>query len=324
MKGEFISRWVALAKRVIVAWVDDYAPSMGAALSYYTIFSLAPLLLIVISIAGLVFGEDAARGEIFGQLRQLMGEEAAKTVESLLASANKPTQGTVATVVGLVALLIGSTSVFGELQGAFDRIWRSPARDKSGGVMGLLRARLLSFGMVLALAFLMLVSLIVSAGVAAVGKWWDFAFGSWEILAQVVNAAFSFAVTMAGFAMIYKLMPRAKVKWRDVWLGALVTAGLFTIGRVLIGIYIGKSGMASTFGAAGSLIVVLLWVYYSAQIFLLGAEFTWIYAQTHGSMRHLNAEAEVPASRTGKEDASSESAKSAKSSNRAFRNLRSP
>jgi membrane protein len=279
----FSSKWWTLIKQTVAAWIDDYAPSMGAALSYYTVFSLAPMLLIVISVAGLVFGEEAARGEIFGQLRGLMGVDAAKTIEDLLTSVSEPKEGVAATTIGIVLLLIGATSVFAELQDALDRIWRAPARDRSGGLIALVRARMLSFGMILGVAFLLIVSLVLSAVIAALGRWWSGAFGSWEVLAQTINVVLGFAVTTIGFAMIYKLMPRVKVQWRDVWLGATVTALLFTIGRVLIGVYIGKSGIASGFGAAASLVVVLIWVYYSAQVFLLGAEFTWIYARTFGS-----------------------------------------
>ena len=281
----FSGKWWTLIQQTVEAWIDDYAPSMGAALSYYTVFSLAPMLLIVISVAGLVFGDEAARGEIFNQLRGLMGADAAKTIEDLLTSVSEPKEGVAATTIGIVLLLIGATSVFGELQDALDRIWRAPARDRSGGLLGLVRARLLSFGMILGVAFLLIVSLVLSAVVAALGRWWSGAFGGWEVLAQSVNIVLGFVVTTGGFAMIYKLMPRVKVQWRDVWLGATVTALLFTIGRVLIGVYIGKSGIASGFGAAASLIVIFIWVYYSAQIFLLGAEFTWIYARTFGSMR---------------------------------------
>ena len=281
--------WWPLIKAAVKAWIDDYAPSMGAALSYYTLFSLAPVLLIVISVAGLIFGPEAARGEIFGQLRGLMGTDAAKAIEDILTSVNKPTEGITATVIGLVILFIGATTVFGELQDALDRIWRAPERDKTSGWWGLIRARLLSFGMILGIAFLLIVSLVLSAAVAALGRWWSGAFGSWEVLAQVVNLAVGYLVTTLAFAMIYKIMPRVKIRWHDVWLGAAVTALLFTVGRFLIGLYVGKSGIASGFGAAGSLIIILVWVYYSAQIFLLGAEFTWVYARTHGSMRNVDA-----------------------------------
>lgn len=287
-----VKAWWLLVKKAAASWVADYAPSMGAALSYYSVFSLAPLLLIVISIAGLIFGEDAVRGELFGQLNGLLGADAAGAIEGLLASVSRPTEGIASTVVGVVVLLIGATTVFGELQDALDRIWRAPARDRSGGLLGLVRTRLLSFGMILGISFLLMVSLVFSAAVAALGKWWSGAFGSWELLAQLVNVVVGFALTTGVFAMIYKIMPRVTVQWRDVWIGSVFTALLFTIGRFLIGLYIGTSGVASGFGAAGSLIVVFVWVYYSAQIFLIGAEFTWVYATTFGSMRHLPAKPE--------------------------------
>ena len=282
-----IGDWWQLVKRAAEAWIDDYAPSMGAALAYYTAFSLAPLLLIVIAIAGMVFGADAARGEIFSQLRAMMGDDAAKGIEAMLVNVSKPAEGITATVVGAVVLLIGATTVFGELQDALDRIWRAPSRDQQGGLWRLLRARILSFGMIFGFAFLLMVSLMLGAGMAALGKWWGGAFGSWQGLAQAVNAVVSFAMTAGVFAFIFKVMPRVKVHWLDVWLGAVITALLFTAGKTLIGLYIGKTGVASGFGAAGSIVVVLVWVYYSAQVFLLGAEFTWIYARTFGSMKHM-------------------------------------
>ena len=277
--------WWAMVKDAVAAWSNDYAPSMGAALSYYGVFSMAPLLLIVISIAGLIFGEDVARGEVLGQLRGLMGEAPAQAIDAVLASMSKPANGITSTVLSVVVLLIGATSVFGELQDALDRIWRAPERDRSGGLWRLVRSRLLSFGMVLGIAFLLLVSLVVSAAISALGKWWGSAFGSWEALLQIVNATFGFLFTTAVFAMIYKVMPRVDVRWHDVWWGAAITSLLFNAGQFLIGLYIGKSGIASGFGAAGSIAIIFVWVYYSAQIFLLGAEFTWLYAKRFGSMR---------------------------------------
>jgi len=274
-----------LVKEAAAAWSEDYAPSMGAALSYYTMFSIAPLLLIVIAVAGLVFGEDAARGALMGQLQGLMGEEGARAVEGLLASVNKPMQGIVATVVGVGTLLLGATTVFGELQNDLDRIWRASAQQKTSGLWNLLRTRLLSFGLILGVAFLLMVSLVVNALLSALGTWWAPLFGAWKVLAHVVNMALSFAIITAVFAMIYKFMPRVDIRWPDVWVGAAVTALLFTVGKFLIGLYLGKSSVTSGFGAAGSLVIVMLWVYYSAQIFLLGAEFTWVYAHTYGSRR---------------------------------------
>ncbi len=277
-----------LAGQVFNAWLDDYGPSMGAALAYYTMFSMAPLLLIVIAVAGLAFGEQAARGEIAAQLSALMGPAGAEAVQSLLTSVRQPAESTAATVLGLGLLLLGATTVFGELQDALDRIWRVPARSRTTGWIALLRARLLSFGMILAIGFLLMVSLVLSATLATLGRWWSPAFGGWLALAEWANAVASFALVAVVFALIYKVMPRVRVQWRDVAIGALVTATLFTLGKALIGVYIGRSGIATAFGAAGSLVVVLVWVYYSAQIFLLGAEFTWVFANTYGSRRGLD------------------------------------
>jgi membrane protein len=272
-----------LLKGAVKAWSDDYAPSMGAALSYYTLFSIAPLLLIVIAVAGWFFGDEAVRGELVGSLQYLMGEEGAKAVEGMLASVSQPKEGILATVIGIFVLLLGATTVFGELQNDLDRIWRAPARETEKGWWRLLRSRLLSLGMILGIAFLLMVSLVLDAVLQALGKMWG--TGAWKAFAQVLNFVVAFGLTTTIFAMIYKLMPRAKIEWHDVWVGAAVTAALFAIGKFLIGLYIGRSAVASSFGAAGSLVVVMIWVYYSAQIFLLGAEFTWVYAHSHGSRR---------------------------------------
>ena len=277
----------ALLKKVFDSWLDDDVPSMGAALAYYTLFSLAPLLLIVIAVAGLVFGEDAARGEIALQLRSLMGEPGASAVQALLASVGKPAESSLATLVGVVLLLIGATTVFGELQSALDRIWHVPSAAPVRGWLNLIRARLLSFGMILVIGFLLMVSLVLSAALATMERIWSPLFGGWIGIASASNAAAGFALVTAMFALIYKVMPRARVEWRDVWTGALFTALLFSLGKALIGVYIGRSGIVSAFGAAGSLVVVLLWVYYSAQIFLIGAEFTWVYANMFGSRKSL-------------------------------------
>ena len=274
----------ALVKESVSSWLDDYAPSMGAALAYYTVFSIAPLLLIVISIAGLVFGEEASQGRIIAQLESLTGPQAAQAIQDLLQSVNKPARSTLAALGGGLVLLVGATTVFAELQDSLDRIWRAPARGPSG-LWGLVRARLLSFGMILGIGFLMIVSLIASAALAALGSWWQPAFGDFAMLARAFDAAFSFVFLTVSFALIYKIMPRVHIRWRDVWVGAAVTALLFGAGKLLIGLYIGKTSVASTFGAAGSIAVMLVWVYYAAQIFLLGAEFTWVYAHQFGSLK---------------------------------------
>jgi membrane protein len=249
----------------------------------------------VVSVAGLVFGQEAARGEIAAQLVQLMGAGGALAVQDLLASVRQTTQGSLATVLGLILLFLGATTVFAELQNALDRIWHAPPSWKGATWLVLVRARLLSFGMILAIGFLLLVSLVFSATLSLMGRWIEPVFGAWYALAAISNGVAAFAMITAMFAVIYKVMPRARVQWRDVWTGALFTAMLFSFGRYLIGLYIGRSGVVTGFGAAGSLVVILLWVYYSAQIFLLGAEFTWVYANTFGSRKPGGEHAEIPA-----------------------------
>lgn len=272
-----------LVSKSVRAWVDDSAWSMGAALAYYTLFSIAPLLIITIALAGLVFGQNAARGEIVAQIQGLIGQEGAVAVQGLLKSASQPAHDFMAMVIGILTLLIGATTVFVELQNDLDRIWRVPAPVKANGLWQLVRSRVLSFCLVLGLGFLLLISLLVSAVIAAVGKWWDQFLEGWETLLQALNFSISFSTTMLLFAMIYKLMPRARIAWRDVWVGAAVTALLFESGKFFIALYLGKTGVASGFGAAGSLVVLLVWVYFTAQIFLLGAEFTWVYSHEYGS-----------------------------------------
>jgi membrane protein len=267
------SRLWRLIKMSVLSWRQDYATSMGAALAYYTLFSLAPLLLVAASVAGAVFGEEAARGEIVRQLAGLVGLESARAVEAVLVALDRPEAGRLASAVGVLVLLVGATSVFAELQGALDRIWQVQP-PPGAGLWDLLRTRLLSLGLVLGVGFLLLVSLLASAAFAALGTWWGPWFDGLAPLLEAVNAVFSVALTTLLFAMIYRWMPRVVLGWRDVALGALVTALLFTLGKTLIGQYIGRAGIASPFGAAGSLVVLLVWVYWSAQVFLFGAELT--------------------------------------------------
>ncbi len=276
-----------LIKTTFKSWSDDYASSMGAALAFYTLFSIAPLLLIVLSIIGYVFGLEAARGEIAGQLQNLMGEQSAMAVQALLQNVNKPEEGMIAATIGTVLLVVGATSVFGELQNSLNRIWHAPEQPKVNGLHNMLRERLLSFGLILGIGFILMVSLIFSAALSAIGQWWSLQFKEWELLLNIFNTLFGFIATTAMFALIYKLMPNVKIKWSEVWLGALITAILFVIGKFLIGQYIGRSAIASGFGAAGSLVALLVWVYYSAQVFLLGAEFTWVYSNIYGSRKHI-------------------------------------
>jgi membrane protein len=272
-----------LSKNSVTAWVDDYAPSMGAAIAYYTLFSITPLLIIAIAVAGLVFGHEAARGEIIGQIQDLIGQEGAIAVQSLLKNANEPAHSMLAIAGSVLTMIIGATTVFGEIQSDLDRIWRVSIPAEESGLWRMLRTRLLSFGLVLGVGFLLLISLIISAAIAGFGKWLNSLFAGWEVILLALDLSISFAITTLLFALIYKFQPRATIAWRDVWIGAAVTAFLFAIGKFLIGLYLGKASVASGFGAAGSLVILLLWVYFGAQIFLLGAEFTRVYSNTYGS-----------------------------------------
>ncbi|WP_337296113.1 YihY/virulence factor BrkB family protein [Variovorax sp. CCNWLW225] len=284
-----------LFKEAAMAWIDDFAPSMGAAISYYTMFSLAPLLVIVIAVAGALFGTEAVQGQIAAQLSGLIGQEGAQAVQALVKSANEPSRGLIAGAISVVVLIVGATTVFAELQSALDRIWHVPERAKPSGVWGILRARVLSFGLILGLAFLLMVSLVVSAVLAAVDNWSSGLFPGWELLLQVANALVTLGILTLLFAMIFKLMPSTPIAWPDVWIGAAVTAVLFEVGKVLIGLYLGKSSVSESFAAAGSLVVLLAWVYYAAQIFLLGAEFTKVYANAQGSVAASRAQAATEA-----------------------------
>lgn len=280
-----------LCRGAVTAWFDDYAPSMGAAISYYTLFSLAPLLVIVIAVAGAVFGRDAAQQQIVGQIAGLVGRDGASAVEALLRSTADTERGLIAGTISAVVLLVGATTVFAELQSALDRIWHVPEKEKPSGIWAVLRARLLSFGLVLGLAFLLIVSLMVSAGLAAFNVWFSQLVQGWEAVLHGLNELVSIGIFALLFALIFKLMPTARIAWGDVWVGALVTAVLFELGKFAIGLYLGKSGVRESFAAAGSLVVLVAWVYYAAQIFLLGAEFTKVYADAHGSLVGAKAQA---------------------------------
>jgi membrane protein len=275
----------AMTRETVTGWFDDFAPSMGAGIAYYTAFSIAPLLVIVISIAGFFFGQEAASGYVHAQLADLIGAHGADAVQDMVARAGQTEEGILAPVVGLTLLLIGATTVFAELQSDLDRIWKAPAVKQKEGLWGLLRRRVLSLGLVVSIGFLMLVSLLLSAALAALGRWWSGWFEDFQWLLRVLDVVVSLGVISLMFALMYKILPRVKIAWRDVWVGAIATSALFTIGKFLVGFYIGRSRIASGFGAASSLVVLLVWVYYSAQIFLLGAEFTWVYTHRYGSRR---------------------------------------
>ncbi|RKH05340.1 YihY/virulence factor BrkB family protein [Corallococcus praedator] len=281
-----------LLKQTLTEWMDDNVPAQAAALAYYTLFSVAPMLIIAIAVAGLAFGQEAAHGEIRNQLQSLIGDAGAKVVEDLVASASKPSSGIVATLIGVLVSAFAATGVFVQLQDSLNTIWKVKKKPMNG-LLAFVRQRLLSFAMVLGIGFLLLVSLVVSAALAAAGTFLKNLMPGWEAVMQLVNLAIAFSVTTVLFAMIYKVMPDTHVAWRDVWLGAAVTSFLFSLGKLGIGMYLGKSSVSSSYGAAGSFAVLLLWVYYSSQLLFLGAEFTQVYSRWHGSRRAERPAAQV-------------------------------
>jgi membrane protein len=277
-----LGRPLRLVKQTIAEWSTDSASSRAAALAFYAALSISPLLIIAISIAGLVFGADQVRSQVMAQIQDLVGQSGAEVIESMLRSTNSKSGGFIATALGLGTLLLGAGGVFIELQDALNKFWGVNPPEGSG-VWDFVRNRLLSFAMVLCIGFLMLVSLLLSAAVSALGVFVGGLVPELQVTAHVINLLFSFAVITVLFALIYKVLPNVQLHWRDVWTGAATTAGLFTIGKFLIGFYLGRASTASPYGAAGSVIVILLWVYYSALIIYFGAEFTKVYAKEHGS-----------------------------------------
>lgn len=287
--------WQVL-KSAGIGWSNDRASSMGAAIAYYTIFSLAPTLLVAIAVAGFAFGRDAAEGAIVGELGTMIGRDGADAVQTMIRSADDMDAGIIATVIGVATLLLTSTGVFVELQSALNVIWKAPPAKRSGW-WSLLRTRLLSLSMVFGIGFILLVSLVLSAGLTAVSDRLAASLPGLPLLLQAVTFLVSLAITALLFAMIYKVLPDVPIAWRDVATGAVLTAILFSIGRFAIGYYIGSSDLASSFGAATALVVILVWVYYSSQILLFGAEFTRAYAELRGTRSGEAAE-------TGKQTAS--------------------
>jgi membrane protein len=292
-------------KRALAGWWNDEVPRLGASLAYYTLFSLAPILVIAIAIGGLIFGEEAVRGELVGQIQGLLGRRGAEAVQAMLEGAAQESSSVAATVAGIVTFFVTSTGAFLELQTALNHIWRVKPKASGSFFKALLLQRLISFALVVALGFLLVTSLVVSTALAAIHKFMGNAFPGVLVLWEALNVVVSLGVITLLFAMVYKVLPDVKLAWRDVWIGGLVTAGLFTIGKLVIGLYLGTTSIASTYGAAGSVIVILVWVYYSAQIVLLGAEFTREYVQTFGRRP-------PPEEFAVKEDGKRESAKAGK------------
>jgi len=267
-------------------WKEDKASRLSAALAYYTIFSLAPLLIIVIAVAGLFWQQQAVQQQVMDQIQSLVGADGAKFVSDLLTSASNPAKGIIATIVGIITLLFGALGVFNELHNSLNIIWEVEEEKPKGFLKTIKKVivdRFLSFTMILGIGFLLLVSLVISTGLSAVQTTISNAIPLSEIILQIINLVISIGAITVLFALIYKFLPDAEIAWRDVWLGAFVTAVLFSIGKLLIGIYLGNSAVASSFGAAGSLVLLLVWIYYSVQILFFGAEFTQVYANNYGS-----------------------------------------
>jgi membrane protein len=282
----WLQRWVSLCKKAVYSWLDDRAPTMGAAIAYYTVFSLAPMLVMVIAVAGLAFGQQAAEGALFRELAGLVGPESAAAVQAMLRSASGIRSGMLATAVGIGTLIIAATAVLGELQSALNLIWKAPP---SGGLglWHLIRSRLVSLSIILVIGFLLLVSLVISTALAAFSGYLDWILPGLATILRAVHLTLSFAFTTVLFATIFKILPDKSVEWEEVWLGAAVAALLFTVGKHLISLYIGSSNIASTYGAAAALIIILVWVYYSVQILLLGAEFAKAYTDQRRALREL-------------------------------------
>lgn len=279
-----VQRWYRIIMEVVAIWSDANSSAMGAAVAYYTTFAIAPLFILTLAISGLCFGHTAAEHALFDQVSGLIGNKGAGAMEQLLTSADKPKSGTFATIVGIATLFIGATSVFIQLQQSLNAVWS--VRPRRGTVWQFIRTRLISFAALLGIGFLLLVSLVLSAALAAAGKWLSGVLPGEAVLWQGVDFLFSLALVTLLFALMFKVLPDVRIGWRDVWAGALITALLFTFGKFLIGLYLGRSTISSAYGAAGSLILVLVWVYYSVQIVLFGAASTRVWAQKHRDKIH--------------------------------------
>ncbi len=271
-------------KAAFAGWWNDRAMSLGASIAFFTVFSLAPMLLAAIAVAGLAFGHEAAQGAIVAQLGGLLGDKEASALETMIASASNVGSGIIGTTIGIVTFLLLVTGAIVELQDDLNIIWKAKLSE-SYGVMSFVRTRLISMAFVLGIGFLLLVSLVIDAGLSALGSYLESSFSGATVILQILNNGVAFSIAVLLFAMIFKLLPAVDLTWRDVWTGSLVTAVLFTLGKFLIGYYLGKSNVASSYGAAASIITILLWIYYSSLILLFGAEFTKAYAENKGSRR---------------------------------------
>jgi membrane protein len=295
-----MKKYIGVFKQTFQEFGQDKVPRLGAALAYYTIFSIGPLLLICVAMAGIFLGDEAARGQVSGELGKVFGSKMAESLETMIQAAHKPKSGTIATIIGIVTLFMGASGVFGQLKDALNTIW-NVEKKKAAGIMGFVKERFLSMAMVLGIGFLLLISLVLDAVVAAMGPYLARLVGG-EAVAHIIQIAVAFVVSTVLFAAIFRILPDLKIAWHDVWFGAVFTSILFVAGKWGLGLYLGKAAVGSAYGAAGSLVILLIWVYWSAQILLLGAEFTQVYARTFGSLKGDSSKQEARAQADKPED----------------------
>lgn len=295
-----MSKYFDVAKQTFKEFGEDKAPRLGAALAYYTVFSIGPLLLIAVAMAGIFLGQEAAQGQISSELGKVFGTQMSKALEQMIEAAAKPKSGTIATIVGVVMLLVGASGLFAQLKDALNTIWNVEKKEASG-IKGMVKERFLSMAMVLAIGFLLLISLAFDAAISAMGPWLGRLVGG-EALVQGLQLLLSFAISTVLFAAIFRILPDLTIAWRDVWLGSVLTSILFVVGKWALGLYLGKAAVGSAYGAAGSLVILLVWVYWSAQILFLGAEFTQVYARTFGSLQGDTSKREARAQAKRPED----------------------
>lgn len=295
-----MGKYVGVLKQTFQEFSEDKVPRLGAALAYYTIFSIGPLLLIAVAMAGIFFGQEAAQGKISAELGKVFGPEMSEALEKMVQAAAKPKSGALATIIGVITLMLGASGVFGQLKDALNTIWNVETK-KASGIKGIIRERFLSMAMVLGIGFLLLVTLVVDAAISAMGGYVERFVGG-EAVAQLLQLALSFAIAVVLFAAIFRILPDLKIAWKDVWLGSVFTALLFVLGKWGLGLYLGKAAPGSAYGAAGSLVILLIWVYWSAQILFLGAELTQVYARTFGSLKGDTSKREARAQARRPED----------------------
>lgn len=295
-----MKKYLGLFKETFTEFGEDKVPRLGAALAYYTIFSIGPLLLIAVSMAGLFFGDEAARGQVSAELNKVFGDQMAGATEKMIEAAAKPKSGRIATIIGVFTLMLGASGVFGQLKDALNTIWNVEQKP-GGGIKGFISQRFLSMAMVLGIGFLLLVTLVIDAAVSAMGSRLAQYVGG-EAVMHVIQLVISFAIVTVLFAAIFRILPDLKIAWRDVWIGAVLTALLFVLGKFGLGLYLGKAAVGSAYGAAGSLVILLIWVYWSAQILFFGAEFTQVYARTYGSLKGDTSKKEARAKAKKPED----------------------